>query len=154
MLHVYYSAYLDYIILQYSECYIISSYITGPHHLRGGVGEVFEISNSMKPCPSVFHACTGKLRPAMGFVGPKQLDEVSNRIPPTSHPTGPHHLRGGVGERPPGGLRRGDLGGGPRPKTACMYQYVCMCIYIYIYTYLCTHIMSSIYIYIYIYIHT
>ena len=46
---------------------------------------LFEISNSMKPCPSVFHACASKLRPAIGFFEPTNLDEVSNRIPPTSH---------------------------------------------------------------------
>ena len=28
---------------------------------------VFEISNSMKPCPSAFHAYTSTLRPAIGF---------------------------------------------------------------------------------------
>ena len=45
---------------------------------------LFEISNSMKPYPSVFHAYTLKLRPAIGFFEPQNLDEVSNRIPPTS----------------------------------------------------------------------
>ena len=47
---------------------------------------LFEISNSMKPYPSVFHACTNRLRPVKGFVEPNKLDEVSNRILPTSHP--------------------------------------------------------------------
>ena len=46
---------------------------------------LFEISNSMKPYPSVFHAYTSKMRPAIGFFEPRNLDEVSNRIPPTSH---------------------------------------------------------------------
>ena len=41
---------------------------------------LFEISSSMKPYPSVFHACTSKLRPVTGFVEQNQLDEVSNRI--------------------------------------------------------------------------
>ena len=40
----------------------------------------------MKPYPSVFHACTSKLRPAIGFFEPNQLDEVSKRIPPISQP--------------------------------------------------------------------
>ena len=39
----------------------------------------------MKPCPSAFHADTSKLRPVIGFFWVRQkLDEVSNRIPPTS----------------------------------------------------------------------
>ena len=46
---------------------------------------LFEISNSMKPYPSVVHAYTSKSRPAIGFFEPTNLDEVSNRIPPTSH---------------------------------------------------------------------
>ena len=45
---------------------------------------LFEISNSTKPNPSVFHAYINQLRPMMGFVEPKHLDEISNRIPPTS----------------------------------------------------------------------
>ena len=45
---------------------------------------LFETSNSMKPCPSVFHTNTNKLRPVKGFVEPKPIDEVSNRIPETS----------------------------------------------------------------------
>ena len=40
------------------------------------------ISNSMKPYPSVLYACTCKLRPLMGLFEPRELDEVSNRIPP------------------------------------------------------------------------
>ena len=50
----------------------------------------FEISNSMKPYPSVLHAYTSQLRPAIGFVEPNKLDKF-NRIPPTSQPT---HNRG------------------------------------------------------------
>ena len=46
---------------------------------------LFEISNSMKPYPSVFPACASKLRPVTGFFEPKLLDEVSNRIPPTTY---------------------------------------------------------------------
>ena len=46
---------------------------------------LFEISNSMKPYPSVFRTYTNKLRPIIGFWEPTNLDEVSNRIPPTSH---------------------------------------------------------------------
>ena len=45
---------------------------------------VFEISNSKKPYPSVSHAHTSELRPAIVCFWPKKLDEVSNRIPPTS----------------------------------------------------------------------
>ena len=44
---------------------------------------LFEISNSMKPYASVFQAYTSKLRPAIGLFEPGELDEVSNRIPPT-----------------------------------------------------------------------
>ena len=36
----------------------------------------FEISNSMKPYPSVFYAYTTKLRPAMLFFEPQKLDGV------------------------------------------------------------------------------
>ena len=56
--------------------------------MRGwrNTGEIvlLEISNSMKPYLSVLHAYTSKLRPVTGFFEPKQIDEVSNRIPPTS----------------------------------------------------------------------
>ena len=45
---------------------------------------LFEISNSMKPYPSAVHACTSKLRPVIVLFEPNDLDEVSNRIPPTS----------------------------------------------------------------------
>ena len=41
---------------------------------------LFGISNSMKPYPSAFHAYTGNC-----CFEPKKLDEVSNRILPTSH---------------------------------------------------------------------
>ena len=53
---------------------------------RGNTVEVvlFEISNSMKPYPSVFHAYLNKLRPAKAFFQPTSLDEASRRIPPTS----------------------------------------------------------------------
>ena len=46
---------------------------------------LFEISNSLKPYPSFFRAYIGKSRPVIGFSEQKQLIEVSNRIPPTSH---------------------------------------------------------------------
>ena len=46
---------------------------------------LFEISNSMKPYPSAFHAYTNKSRPVIRFSEPKQhIDEVSNHITPTS----------------------------------------------------------------------
>ena len=45
---------------------------------------LFEISNSMKPYPSVCHAYASKLRSVKGLFETKQLDEVSDRIPPTS----------------------------------------------------------------------
>ena len=47
--------------------------------------EPFEISNSMRPYPSVFHAYTSKLRPVIFVFEPNNLDEASSRIPPTSH---------------------------------------------------------------------
>ena len=47
---------------------------------------LFEISSSMKPSPSFVHARTSKLRPVICLFGPRNLDEVSNRILPTSHP--------------------------------------------------------------------
>ena len=53
---------------------------------------LFEILNSMKPYPSVSHARTSKMRPAMCLFEPTNLDEVANRIPPTSQ-----HAKGGVG---------------------------------------------------------
>ena len=46
---------------------------------------LLEISNSMKPYASVVHAYTNKLIPEIDFFEPKQLDEASNRVPPTSH---------------------------------------------------------------------
>ena len=56
--------------------------------LRGWLNTVetvlFEMSHSMRPYPSVFHACTRKLRPAIGVFEPRNIDEASNRIPPTS----------------------------------------------------------------------
>ena len=60
-----------------------------PHKLRGWRNTVevvlFEISNSMKPYPSVVHAYTGKLEPVIGFcLSRRKLEEVSTRIPPTS----------------------------------------------------------------------
>ena len=45
---------------------------------------LLETSNSMNPYPSVFYACASRLRPAISFVEPTNLDEASNRIPPTS----------------------------------------------------------------------
>ena len=45
---------------------------------------LFEISNSMKPYPSVCHAYINYLRPVICLFKPKHLDELSNRIPPTS----------------------------------------------------------------------
>ena len=65
--------------------YIIYIYMA----LRGWRSTVefilFETSNSMKPKPSVFHTRTSKLKPVKGFLEPTNLDEVSNRILPTSH---------------------------------------------------------------------
>ena len=48
---------------------------------------LFEISNSMKPYPSVVYAYTNKMRAVTGCLEPKHLDKVSNRIPPTSQST-------------------------------------------------------------------
>ena len=45
---------------------------------------LFEISSSIKTHPSGFHAYTSKFRPMTGLVEPTNLDEASNRIPPTS----------------------------------------------------------------------
>ena len=45
---------------------------------------LFEISNSMKPYPSVSHAYINQLRPVICLFKPKHFDELSNRIPPTS----------------------------------------------------------------------
>ena len=45
-----------------------------------------------KPYPSKFHTYTSKLRPVIGFLGLKHLDEVSNRIPPTPHNRGPLNI--------------------------------------------------------------
>ena len=68
--------------------------LPAPASSRGWLNTVevvlLEISNSMKPYPSVFHAYTAsytsKMKPVIGFLGePTYLDEVSNRIPPTSH---------------------------------------------------------------------
>ena len=54
--------------------------------LVGRLGVVlFEISNSMKPHPSVFHACTSEFRPVIGGLEQSRLDEVSDCIPPASH---------------------------------------------------------------------
>ena len=46
-----------------------------------------KVSISMKPCPSFVRTYTGKfeLRPVRVLFEPTNLDEVSNRIPPTSH---------------------------------------------------------------------
>ena len=44
---------------------------------------LFDISSSMKPYPSVLHAYTSKLKIVIDFFEPQNLDEVSNRIPPT-----------------------------------------------------------------------
>ena len=59
----------------------------GPPHLRGWRHTVeivvFEILNSMKLYPSVVHAYTNKMRPAIRlFLEPNKRDEVSNRIQP------------------------------------------------------------------------
>ena len=43
--------------------------------------------------PPVFRAYTNKLRPVMGLFETQQLDEVSNRIPPTSHTRASRDLR-------------------------------------------------------------
>ena len=59
-----------------------------PPYLRGWWHTVeivlFEISNSIKPYPFVFHAYTSRLRPVTFLIEPTNLDEVSNRISPTS----------------------------------------------------------------------
>ena len=39
---------------------------------------LFEISDSMKPHPSIFHICTNKLRPAICFLEPTQLDYLTS----------------------------------------------------------------------------
>ena len=74
-------------ITTYPPCTLVSAPCTAPR-LRGWWNTdvaLFEISNSMKSYPTVFHACTSKLRPMIGFFEPQKLDEVSNCIPPTSH---------------------------------------------------------------------
>ena len=40
---------------------------------------LFEISNSMKPYPSV-HAYSSKMGPVIGFFEPRNVDEVSNGV--------------------------------------------------------------------------
>ena len=57
----------------------------------GNTGEIvlFEISTSMKPYPYVFHAYVSKSRPVIGPFGPLNLDEASDRIPPTSYGSWP-----------------------------------------------------------------
>ena len=45
---------------------------------------LFEISNSIKPYPSVVRAYISKLKPVTSFFELKNLDEASNRLPPTS----------------------------------------------------------------------
>ena len=63
---------------------------------------LFDISNSMKPYPPVFHAYTSKWRPVTGFFEPQAFDYISNRIPPTSHlwlPAEVHALRRTLGVR-------------------------------------------------------
>ena len=45
---------------------------------------LFDISNSTKPHPSVFRAYASKWRPVVFLFEATHLDEVSNRIPPTS----------------------------------------------------------------------
>ena len=40
--------------------------------------ELFEISNSMKPYPSVVHAYTSEMGPVIGLFEPNEFDEVSN----------------------------------------------------------------------------
>ena len=46
---------------------------------------LLEISNSMKSYASVSHAYTNNIRPVIGLFEPNNIDEVSNRTPPTSH---------------------------------------------------------------------
>ena len=43
-----------------------------------------EVPSHIKLYPSVSHTYTSTLRPVIGIVGLRNLDEVSNRIPPTS----------------------------------------------------------------------
>ena len=59
--------------------------------LRSEVGGIIavetillEIPNSMNPYP-MFHAYADKMRPVIVLFEPTKMDEVSNRIPPTSH---------------------------------------------------------------------
>ena len=65
-----------------------ASQLTSGGAMRGWRNTVevalFKISNSMKPYPSVFHAYTNNTRPVIGFFELHELDEVSNRVPPTS----------------------------------------------------------------------
>ena len=70
----------------------------------------FEISNSMQPYHSDFRVYTSKSKPAIGCLEPDECDEVSNRIPPTSHrcrrtcaeaSRRRSGLQGGPGERRP-----------------------------------------------------
>ena len=69
---------------------------------------LFEISNSMKPYPSVFHAYANELRLVMAPLEPNTLDEASNRVPPTPQgfqgwPPAGHRLATGL---PRAGPRR------------------------------------------------
>ena len=68
---------------------------------------LFEILNSMKPYSPVLHACIGKLRPAMVFFEPRQFDEASNRIPPTSRANSDASSRRNAGKRSESPRRHG-----------------------------------------------
>ena len=72
--------------------------LTCIRHMRGWRNHIeivlFEISNWMKPYPSVFHTYASNLSPVKVFVGPTNLDEVSKRIPPTSPYNAYYVLRG------------------------------------------------------------
>ena len=55
-----------------------------------------EISTSMKPYPSDFHACSSTSRPVIVAFVTQGLDEVSDHIPPTSHATNPLRRAGRI----------------------------------------------------------
>ena len=70
-------------------------FIPGPS-MRGWRNTVeivmLEISNSMQPYLSVFHACASNLRPVINLFDQKKVEEVSNRIPPTFHSKTPEAI--------------------------------------------------------------
>ena len=101
---------------------------------------LFEISNSMKPCPSVFvHACTSTSRPLLGFFDPRT---TSTRFPTVFHQPLNTYISISLS------------------LSLCLslhiyiqyYIYICICIYVYIYIYIYMNICIYVYMYICIYV--